>query len=39
MNLYKKYFQKIGGLSVVHPARKTKKQKFIYLFIVKICSS
>ena len=24
---------KIGGLSVVHPARKTVKQKFIYLFM------
>ena len=35
-DLYKNYFQKIGGLSVVHPARKTKKQKFIYLFIAPL---
>ena len=32
-NLHKNYFQKIAGFSVVHPARKTEKQKFIDLFI------
>ena len=33
LNSYKNYFLKICRLSVVHPASKTEKQKFIYLFI------